>query len=395
MILAVLLAAVAVAGAGGVEESAFRYTRPLEAPSGPVTFEPDARMYGHARVGFPDLRIVDAAGSQVPWRSAPMPAAVASQPVAVVARGRRDGIVTVVLDRGAVHPVIDRVALEIPDRTFVGRVVVSGSTSGAEGTYARLSETPIYAVHGAVDARSTTAVFPATDYRYLLVRATDISAITGARVARKPSETPLEPVASTSRRRERSQATVVRLDLGYSKVPVDAVRIDSTTPSYVRAVRIEGSNDGKAYVALGQGRVARFSGVALTRIAIDAHQRFLRVTIENGDDAPLAGLRVVAEARTRRLLLSAGYSPPYRLLYGATTVPAPAYDFEQLPAAATGVDHAAGGTLGAETVNELYVAPADSRTFLERNGWVVQGLLVAAALVAAAAGLLALRRRSS
>jgi hypothetical protein len=324
-----------------------------------------------------------------------VPAAVASQPVAVVARGRRDGIVTVVLDRGAVHPVIDRVELEIPDQTFVGRVVVSGSTSGAEGTYARLSETPIYAVHGAVDARSTSAVFPATDYRYLLVRATDISAITGARVARKPSETPLAPVASTSRRREQGQATVVRLDLGFAKVPVDAVRIDSTTPSYVRAVRIEGSNDGKAYVALGQGRVARFSGVALTQIPIDAHQRFLRVTIENGDDAPLEGLRVVAEARTRPLLLSAGYSPPYRLLYGATTVPAPAYDFEQLPAAATGVDHAAGGILGTETVNELYVAPADTRTFLERNGWVVQGLLVAAALVAAAAGLLALRRRTS
>jgi hypothetical protein len=94
-------------------------------------------------------------------------------------------------------------------------------------------------------------------------------------------------------------------------------------------------------------------------------------------------------------VLSAGYSPPYRLLYGATSVPAPAYDFEQLPAAATGVGHATTGTLGAETANELYEAPADTRTFLDRNGWVVQALLVAAALVAAAAGLLALRRRTS
>ena len=394
MIHAALLAAVAVA-AGGVDESAFRYTRPLEAPSGPVTFEPDARMYGHARVGFPDLRVVDAAGSQVPWRWAPMPAAVASQPVAVVARGRHDGSVTVVLDRGAVHPVIDRVELEIPDATFVGRVVVSGSTSGAEGTYARLSETPIYAVHGAVDARSTTAVFPATDYRYLLVRATDVSAITGARVAREPSETPLEPVASTSRRREQGQATVVRLDLGFSKVPVDAVRIDSTTPSYVRAVRIEGSNDGRSFVALGEGRVARFSGVTLTHVPVDAQQRFLRVTIENGDDVPLEGLQVAAESRARPLLVSAGYSPPYRLLYGATTVPAPAYDFAQLPAAATGVDHAAAGILGAETVNDTYEAPSDTRTFFDRNGWVVQVLLVGGALVAAVAGLLALRRRTS
>ena len=395
MILAALLAAVALASAGGVDESAFRFTRQLEASGGPVTFEPDARMYGHASVGFPDLRIVDAAGSQVPWRSSPMPAAVASQPVAVVARGRRDGTVTVVLDRGAVHPVIDRVELEIPNRTFVGQVVVSGSTSGAEGTYARLSTTPVYAVHGAVDARSTTAVFPATDYRYLLVRATGVSAITGARVAREPSETPLRPVASTSARHERGQATVVRLDLAFAKVPVDAVRIESTTRSYVRAVRIEGSNDGRSFVALAQGRVARFSGVALTRIALDGQQRYLRVTIDNGDDVPLEGLRVVAEARARPLLLSAGYSPPYRLLYGATDVPPPSYDFEQLPAAATGVEHAAVGTLGAEEANETYETPADTRTFLERNDWVVQALLVTAALVAAAAGLLALRRRTS
>jgi hypothetical protein len=393
VILVALLAATAVVGAGGVDESAFRHTRPLEATTGPVEFEPDARMYGHAREGFPDLRIVDAAGSQVPWRSAPTPAAVASQPVAVVARGRRDGTVTVVLDRGAVHPVIDRVELQIPDRTFVGRVFVSGSTSGAEGTYARLSATPIYAVHGAVDARSTTVVFPATDYRYLLVRATGVSAITGARVGREPSQTPLEPVASTSTRRQQGQATLVRLDLGFPKVPVDAVRIESTTPSYVRAVRLEGSNDGRSFIALGQGRIARFPGLALTHVAVDGGQRFLRVTIENGDDAPLEGLRVVAEARARPLLLSAGFSPPYRLLYGAANVSAPAYDFEQLPAAATGVAHAAVGTLGPEAVNDMYEAPADTRTFLERNGWVVQALLVAAALGAAAAGLLALRRR--
>ena len=38
---------------------------------------------------------------------------------------------------------------------------MQGSTTGAEGTYATLSETPIYAVRGAVSARSTTAVFPA------------------------------------------------------------------------------------------------------------------------------------------------------------------------------------------------------------------------------------------
>jgi hypothetical protein len=42
----------------------------------------------------------------------------------------------------------------------------------------------------------------------------------------------------------------------------------------------------------------------------------------------------------------------------------------------------------------LFEAPADTRTFFERNDYLIQVLLVAAALVAAAAGIVALRRRS-
>src|SRR5262249_14086566 len=150
----VLLAALVAVGAGDLDESDFRYVRPLEAQAGgPVRFEPDARMYGHARIDFPDLRVVDANGRQVPWRVAPKPAALSLTPVAVIARGRRGGTVTVVLDRGAVRPVIDRAELEIPDRAFTGRVLVQGSNTGAEGSYATLSTTPIYSVRGAVSAR--------------------------------------------------------------------------------------------------------------------------------------------------------------------------------------------------------------------------------------------------
>jgi hypothetical protein len=395
VILVALLAAAIAAGANDVDQSAFRYTRTLDATGGaPVRFEPDAQLYGHTRSGFPDLRVLDADGAQVPWRALPTPVAVPSQPVTVVARGRRAGTVSVVLDRGAVHPVIDRAELEIPDRTFVGQAVVLGSTTGAEGTYARLSTTQIYAVHGAVDARSTTAVFPPTDYRYLLVQARGVSAITGARVARDPARAPLEPVASRARRRELERQTVVRLDLGFPRVPVDSIRIQSSTPRYVRLVHVEGSNDGVTFVSLAEARVARFPGVDLSRLAVDGQQRFLRVTIDNGDDPPLDELRVTTEARPRPLLLASGYRPPFRLLYGAHDVAAPTYDFAQLPPAATGFTRAAVGTLGAESANALFEAPADTRTFFERNDYLIQALLVAAALVAAAAGIVALRRRS-
>ena len=84
----------------------------------------------------------------------------------------------------------------MPDREFVGEVEVLGSSTGAEGSYAALSETQIYAVRGAVAARSTTALFPSTDFRYLLVRARGVSRIDGATVARDPLQPRLEAVAA-------------------------------------------------------------------------------------------------------------------------------------------------------------------------------------------------------
>jgi len=395
VILFAILAATLATAAADVDETTFRYTRTLSAPTGPVRFEPDKRMYGHARIDFPDLRILDGDGQQVPWRPEPRAAAVPSQTVRLVARGRLDGTVSVVVDRGPVRPVIDRIALEIPDRVFVGTVLVQGSNTGAEGSYARLSTTPIYAVRGAVAARSTTAVFPPTDYRFLLVQARGVSQVTGAAVARDPSQPPVEIVTARSTKRDRQSTTVVRLDVGFARVPVDRLSIRSSTPRYVREVTVDGSNDGTTFVSLSNGEIARFPGVDLSRIALAARHRFLRVTIRNGDDAPLDGLRVTTEAIPRPLLLASGHKPPFRLLYGAAALPAPAYDFARLPAAATGFESAREGTLGAERANELFEAPADTRTFFERNDYLIEVLLVVVTIAVAAGGLLALRRRTS
>ena len=180
-----MLSVLALGLAGDVDHSDFRYARTLTAPAGAaVSFEPDGAMYAHARADFPDLRVVDTDGT-VPWRTEPLPVAV-SQEVALVARGRVGDVVSVVVDRGPAPEVIDRIELEIPDRDFVGDVEVLGSATGAEGSYATLSTTQIYAVRGAVDA-SATALFPPTDYRHLLVRARGVSDITGATVPATPT----------------------------------------------------------------------------------------------------------------------------------------------------------------------------------------------------------------
>ena len=81
---------------------------------------------------------------------------------------------------------------------------------------------------------------------------------------------------------------MVRLDLGHARVPVDEVRIRSSTPRYVRQVTVERSNDGKTFSPLSTGQIARFPGVELSSISLAAGHRFIRVTIQNGDDVLFA-----------------------------------------------------------------------------------------------------------
>ena len=397
MIRAGLLAATALAAlvAATIDPSQFEYQRLLTLQTGSrVRFEPDGRIYAHTRPDLPDLRILDADGAQVPWRPLPLAEAVAPRPVTLVARGTRAGVVSVVVDRAPAQSAVDRIELDIPDKAFVGVAEVLGSNTGAEASYARLSRTQIYAVRGAVAARSTTAVFPATDYRYLLVRARGVTAIAGARVARDPREAPLRAVAARATTRDGPRETIVRLDLGFANVPVDAVSVTARTPRFVRQVSVEGSNGGGAFVPIGGGRIARYKGVRLERVDVFGRQRYLRVRIRNGDDAPLAGLRVAPQARSRAILLADGHPSPFRLYYGAATIAPPQYDFAQLPAASTGFEQARDGSLGPEQPNASFDAPGDSRTFFERNDGLVQVLLVVAALVVAGAGVLALRRRA-
>ena len=110
----------------------------------------------------------------------------------------------------------------------------------------------------------------------------------------------------------------------------------------------------------GDGADREVPGSRPLEVAVNARHRFLRVTIENGDDLPLESLRVIPEAMSRPLLLAGGHRPPFRLLYGAAGLAAPAYDFAQLPPAATGFERAVEGTL-ARSVSTRSSSPPRTR----------------------------------
>lgn len=374
-----LLLAAAVAGGPAIAPQDYRYRRALRpAGAGPVEVVPDGPLFAHTRPGFPDLRVVDARGAQVPWRMLPVPQASPQRAVPVLDSGRRAGAAVAILDLGPARSVVDRVVLDVPDARFVGSVTARGSDD--RRTWTQLSTTQIYAVGGAKPARSTTALLPPTDFRYLELRATHVSRIAGAAVVGTQREPPLRPVPARAR-----IGGSVLVDLGHAGVPVDELRISAATARYDRPFTVTA---GGRIVATG--RLVRVGAPTATVVPLTATGRFLRIRIDNGDSAPLGGIRVQALARPRTLLVEGGHRGPLTVYYGAP-VAGPQYDFARLPRTALALDRARPGALGPEARNPEYRV-VDRRSFFARHRSLTTAAIALAAAAVIAAAALALRR---
>ncbi|HEX6665817.1 MAG TPA: hypothetical protein VF081_04420 [Solirubrobacterales bacterium] len=395
-LLAPLAAGAQSAAADEVDRGQFRYSQPLVADPGgaPVLVEPNGPLFAHSLPGFADLRIVDDRGHEVAWRQPPRGRSARPTPVPVLNSGRQGRFAVALLDLGPQRSIRDRVALETPDRDFVGRAVVLGADD-RDGPFTQLSATGIYDVGGAQPARSTVAVFPPSDFRYLLVRVTGVSRVTGASVSGTSERPPLlrRSVRSVSQRR-RGTRTVVTLDLGYRNVPVDELRIAAGTARYERPVTIIVSNSQHRFVPLAAARIFRFPGSDSAPIPIGARHRYIRIEIDNGDDPPLHDIEVSAWSHPRALLLEGGHPLPYTAYYGSPLANAPSYDLARLPADALGLERVVRGQLGPEHENTAFEPPPDTRSFAARNPELVTGSLALAALAVGAVGLLALRKRT-
>jgi hypothetical protein len=394
LVVALLVGAASAAVARGadVDRTSFRYTRELTAPAhGAVLFVPDSPLLGHARVGFGDLRLLDASGTQVPWRFFPE-RPIGQRSVPLLNAGLEGSTAVATLDLGPSGELHDRVTLDIPARAFVAHATVFGAET-RDGPRTRLGTTTIYDVSGPQHVRSTVAQFAPTDFRWLFLRIPGVPAIKGAVVSVGGSVLPSvrRPARVTSRQLRRT--TQLTLDFGYPHIPVSEIRLTSATPRYDRTVEEFVSQDGVHYTPGTVARVSSLPGAAPPGLSVEDRARFIRIVISNGDDPPLRNLHAAAYDLPRVLLAEGGHPGPYRLFYGSTTLPPPSYEFARLPRGALQLSTAGRARLGAEALNSAFRAAPDTRSFAAKHGWLVNGALALAAFVVAAGGLVALRRR--
>jgi hypothetical protein len=393
LVLIALFATTAAGASQSIDPQRFRYQRTLTGPAGhPLLVTLDEPLLGHARADLSDIRVLDAKGAQVPWRTVPEVAAPSPLSIPLIDVGRENGVLVALLDLGTGRRVINRINLQIPGSNFVSKVEVRGSDDRVN--FRSLGKTLVYDVKGATHSRSTVIGFRSSDMRYLELRASGLPGITAATVSRqgvKRQYRAWRPVSTT--RKERKATTVVTLDLGY-RLPVTLLDVRAATSVYERPLEVLGSNNGSSWLPLADGRLFRFEGAAQDPIAIDAQTRFLRLRIENGDDKPLRAIKVRVLGHPRTLYVKGGAPGPYRMLYGSRSraLRAPDYDLARVPRSALNLDQAVQGRLGEEHALAKPSAPAKS--LLDRYPWLIEAALALVAIAFGAAGFFVFRSKA-
>ena len=416
--LAAALALTAPAARADFDPEAWRFVRAVEVPEGAAAGHArvplDPHVWDHAAgPDLRDLRVVRGEADEVgyalyaPEEPVPVRQERAARVLNVATRGREAS--QLVLDLGPDPAVTNRVRIETPAANFRCGVIVEGSDDRAAWKTLR-DDAAIFAFTGEVAERFTEVSFPDARFRYLRVVVAAPPAgepidLAGAAVWQEveppPSEVPLRVDRPVRTRTEVAGDSTTRytLDLGARHLPVDRVTLETAEANFSRPVRVEVSDDAKAWRPAGGGvlfryRTARYRREQMTVAFDEAFGRYLRVTVRNGDDPPLPVAEITVRGRPRYVFFPLEPGRRYRLVYGSAEARAGRYEYRQVFAH---IDRpsAVPARLGPVTRNPRFIATREApepHPWIVRNQWVLYVVLGAAAAGLVLIAVRALRR---
>lgn len=407
--------AVLVAGAAGGTElphdwEHWRYARPVVVPADATWARGTLPLEVWAKAGatLADLRVIDAAGSEVPyvvharmghrsriWRDTQLSETgfvpgTYSQAVADVGAG------------AARHNMLE---IEVGERDFFTWAEVAASDDRVTWRIVR-ERAPVYRFEREGLAGSGVVSYPDTQARWLRLRLLAADARLDVRRVRIAGEEVEEPELTPLPGNIRLAADPPRgesrwlVDLGCIGVPASAVRFDTARSEFHRPVSIEASDDEKRWTKAGDGDIYRYAshgagegdGVeSRERLEVrfaESRGRFWRVTVFDRNDAPIEDLAVELLGTPRHIVFRpSAADPAHLLLYGNGRAETPRYELARLTTAdertaAVAVEP------GSESENAGWVSP---EPWSERNPAVLWSALALAVVVLGWLALRALR----
>jgi hypothetical protein len=369
----------------------------------------DAELFAHASPQFSDLRLYRD-GKETPYvirLSAPLQARETS--IVPINLGSRGGEVS--FDAAMPEGSYSDIQLDVAGQDFIATVTVSGSQAQTDSSQTKLGSYTIFDLSHQKLGRSTILHIPTSDFRYLhfqIAGPLSPESITGVAVDKLPaSETRYETVAQSSSVTQKGHASVLEFTVP-ALVPVDRLSftVGSEPRNFSRNVTITVTTVEPPPVTdavepprpqMVTGNILRINTVQNghrideENLDIDTPGTILdkpekwAVTIDNGDDTPLAIQSVHLQMLQRALCFEAAGTGQYTLFYGDPALTAARYDYATLFTSQT---DAAQATAGPEQRNPEYRPRPDQRPLTERYPGLLWGALV---IVIATLALIAFR----
>jgi hypothetical protein len=372
----------------------FRYQRPVEglpAAGGQTCLVLDGLTYAHASAGLADLRLYSN-GAEVAYALRTDAQGQGAQDQGTqetfepLNKGLRDGHTNfdIALDGRR----YDDVELEMTVHDFIATVEVSGSES-ADGTHpTKLGSFTTFDLSRQKLGRSTVLHLPRSNFQHLHFRIDgpiQPEQVTAVAAGHKPAVEPTYvAVAQTAQVQRKGHATVAEFTVP-AHVPVERVVVDPgpdpaqfSRPVTVEVAPIQQAADHSAPApvrasagtllrvhSLQNGRRIDEDELAIEPLFVDFDRPSKwTISIDNGDDAPLAVRSVRLEMLERRLCFEAAAGAVYTLRYGDAALEAPRYDYAQLFAERP---DAARARIGTERNNPAWQPRPDERPFTEKH----------------------------
>jgi len=371
------------------------YSRPIllapaDAPRlAGVTLTED--VYGRARSGLPDLRVIDDRGMETPFVLFTREGSknTLSRPATLHETSFAPGLYTqVVLEVTGQAPFHNAIEIQSPETDFIEWVRVEASDDARTWRIVQ-QRAPIFRFQREYHQGTQVVSYSENNARFLRVQILDGEKqfpVSGANVLYQSIEPPeRSPLAAVMKpdAKPAPERTSWTADLGSAAVPVSEVRFDVASPAeFIRPVEVAAGPDNQNWAIFARGEIFRYhQGDAVQEqlgVPIQfggARGRYWRVEIVNRSDAPLVGAVPRLYSTPKHILFEQQPGRSYRLLYGQSQAKEPRYDLG-LRLNPKQMEAAVGGQLDPEEINTAW---SDPQPWTEQHGfllWIVLGIAV-------------------
>lgn len=368
------------------------YSRPIVfaagTPAGYVNVTVPFDVWGNSKGDLADLRLIDDQSNEVPYvlyahhgESSERQLAAKLGEVSFVP-GK---FTQAVLELNEQAPFHNAVYIQTPLQDFIAWCEVAVSDDARTWRIVN-NRSPIFRFQKNNQTGVQKLHYPQTNARFMRLRIFDETRqfpIEGAVLfysVTLPADEVAAPVDLKAETKGNAQRSVWTADLGGSPFPLNEVRFTVAQKDFSRRVEVRVSNDGTNWYPAGEGEIYRFSESGVEREWLRVNpservERYWRLTVNNGDDPPLAEAQPAFYATPRMLIFRYDPARAYKMIYGQSEAKPVHYDLSRW-LSADAYKTAASATAGAEAVN---TKRSDPRPWTEQNGtalWIALGLTV-------------------